>query len=333
MTEQDARPNGGSPALDAAFGRPPGVESSFAPDAPPAPRPAAAARTRRLPRCAAASAGPSGRGRPVRPAAGRRAGSRPGARVAVVEAGRPARPVADARSSASSAARPDFGDGEPALPAEVAPRPPAGPAGGCASSRSPPRSSCCPPPCSPGLSGGVVGYLAASRVIPALLDPDATLSQVSPPVTRPPGSVADIARRVLPAVVSIEVRSPAGSGTGSGVVIDARRLRADQQPRHLRRGGHRRSNLRALFSDQSAADARVVGRDPKYRPRRAEGREAGPHRGRAGRLRRARGRRPGDRGRLAARAGRDGHLRHRQRAEPPGPARRPVAAPAATPTR
>jgi len=108
----------------------------------------------------------------------------------------------------------------------------------------------------------VVGYLAASRIAPALLDPDATLGQVSPPVSRPPGSIADIAQRVLPTVVSIEVRSASGSGTGSGVVIDkAGYVLTNNHVISAVATG--RGSLRALFSDQSAAAARVVGRDPK----------------------------------------------------------------------
>ena len=82
-------------------------------------------------------------------------------------------------------------------------------------------------------------------------------------MTRPPGSVADIARRVLPAVVSIEVRSSAGSGTGSGVVIDRAGYVLTNNHVISAAAANRGSNLRALFSDQSAAEARVVGRDPK----------------------------------------------------------------------
>jgi S1-C subfamily serine protease len=114
-----------------------------------------------------------------------------------------------------------------------------------------------------GISGGVVGYLAASRIAPALLDPDATLSQVSPPVSRPPGSIADIAQRVLPTVVSLEVRSSSASGTGSGVVIDKAGYVLTNNHVISAVASGRGGSLRALFSDQSAADARVVGRDPK----------------------------------------------------------------------
>jgi hypothetical protein len=74
-----------------------------------------------------------------------------------------------------------------------------------------------------GIAGGVVRLPGPpDRITPALLDPDATLSQVSPSVNRPPGSVADIAKRVLPVVVSVEVSTSGGSGTGSGVVISGR---------------------------------------------------------------------------------------------------------------
>lgn len=47
-----------------------------------------------------------------------------------------------------------------------------------------------------------------------------TLATAQPAVARPAGSVADIAARVLPSVVSIEVRVASGGETGSGVVID-----------------------------------------------------------------------------------------------------------------
>ncbi|MFL6130724.1 MAG: S1C family serine protease, partial [Mycobacteriales bacterium] len=177
----------------------------------------------------------------------------------------PVDPWRDARSAASLGGPPDFGDGG------------AGPPAPTAAPETPARSRWRLRQLSltaaivlllaallTGVSGGVVGYLAASRIAPALLDPEATLSQISPPVNRPPGSIADIARRVLPTVVSIEVRSSSGSGTGSGVVID--RSGYVLTNNHVisavatGRGG---GSLRVLFSDQSTAAARVVGRDPK----------------------------------------------------------------------
>jgi S1-C subfamily serine protease len=110
----------------------------------------------------------------------------------------------------------------------------------------------------------VVGYLAADRITPALLDPDATLSQVSPSVNRPPGSVADIAKRVLPVVVSVEVSTSGGSGTGSGIVIDGQGyvLTNNHVVSQFATAGAG-SSLRVRFSDQSAVAARIAGRDPK----------------------------------------------------------------------
>jgi S1-C subfamily serine protease len=114
-----------------------------------------------------------------------------------------------------------------------------------------------------GIAGGVVGYLAADRITPALLDPDSTLSSVSPPVNRPPGSIADIAKRVLPVVVSVEVSSSAGSGTGSGVVIDGAGyvLTNNHVVSEIATSGS--GTLRVRFNDQSAVTARIAGRDPK----------------------------------------------------------------------
>jgi S1-C subfamily serine protease len=114
-----------------------------------------------------------------------------------------------------------------------------------------------------GTAGGVVGYVLSSRIHSALHNPNAKLVEVQPPVNRPPGSIADIAKRVLPAVVSVEIRAPSGSGFGSGVVIDGNGyvLTNNHVISPVATGG--RGSLRVLFSDQSAADVRIVGRDPK----------------------------------------------------------------------
>jgi hypothetical protein len=206
MTDQDrAHANGRAPSLEDAFGRPPGVESSFAPGrpptAPPPPPPAPPA-----PQLRQEYGRPAGGTTSFDPPPG---GLRDGAPPPESPWWKPdaARdPWRDAGSAASLGGPPDFGDG----------RAPAGPAG---------------PPVPveggrrrwrlrdltvtaavvlllagllTGISGGVVGYLAGTRIAPALLDPDAELAEVRPPVNRPPGSIADVAGRVLPTVVSIE---------------------------------------------------------------------------------------------------------------------------------
>ncbi|MDQ1722876.1 MAG: hypothetical protein QOI26_2610, partial [Pseudonocardiales bacterium] len=71
-----------------------------------------------------------------------------------------------------------------------------------------------------GLVGGGVGYWLSQRAHAVLTDPNVKLAKTDTPANRPPGSVADIAKRVSPAVVSIDVRSADAAGSGSGVIID-----------------------------------------------------------------------------------------------------------------
>ena len=71
-----------------------------------------------------------------------------------------------------------------------------------------------------GAAGGLVGRLTADGAS-RLTEPGATLSTVTESKERPPGSVADIAARTVPAVVSLEVRVGEEAGTGSGIVIQS----------------------------------------------------------------------------------------------------------------
>lgn len=71
-----------------------------------------------------------------------------------------------------------------------------------------------------GAGGAAAGVLLGSRTVVNAPDPIVTLAKSAPAVSRAPGSVADIAARVLPSVVSIEVRVGAGGETGSGIVVD-----------------------------------------------------------------------------------------------------------------
>jgi putative serine protease PepD len=96
-----------------------------------------------------------------------------------------------------------------------------------------------------------------------LLTPGTELSEVDGAITREPGSVSDIAARVTPAVVSIEVRVGQAGATGSGVVIEA-----DDgyivTNNHVVSGAAdiEGAEIRAVFSDGSGSAARIVGRDP-----------------------------------------------------------------------
>jgi S1-C subfamily serine protease len=266
MTQQDPRVNGdGRPsALEAAFGRPPGVDSSFAPGAPPVPAPPPpppppAPGLRRL------FGRPSGVRESFDPPPGAIRENTPAPESPWWKPDAARDPWRDAGSPASLGGPPDFGDGRTA-PDVVGPDDPATTGRRRWGLRNLTLTAAIVLLLAgllTGVTGGVVGYLAGSRIVPALLDPDSTLSSVSPPIERPPGSIADIARRVLPVVVSIEVSSAGGSGTGSGVVIDGNGyvLTNNHVVSEVATSGS--GTLRVRFNDQSAADARIAGRDPK----------------------------------------------------------------------
>jgi putative serine protease PepD len=113
------------------------------------------------------------------------------------------------------------------------------------------------------VGGGVGWWLTRTAGETPLLAPGTQLSEVDPGVTREPGSVADIAARVAPAVVSIEVRVGQAGATGSGVVIEGENGYVVTN-NHVVSGadGVEGAEIRAVFSDGSGSAARIVGRDP-----------------------------------------------------------------------
>ena len=109
--------------------------------------------------------------------------------------------------------------------------------------------------------GGGVGYWLTRTTNARLHDPDIKLAAVSTPLTRPPGSVAAIAKRVSPSVVQIDVRGTTEAGTGSGVVIS--------KEGYILTNNHVVSvaavaggSIRVVFSDETIETAKLVGRDP-----------------------------------------------------------------------
>ena len=111
-----------------------------------------------------------------------------------------------------------------------------------------------------GVIGGGVGYYLSQRAHRVLTNPDVKLAQTGTPANRPPGSIADIAKRVSPAVVAIDVRSADAAGAGSGVVIDKRGYILTNN--HVVNFGAK-FTIRVVFSDQSSAPGQVVGTDPR----------------------------------------------------------------------
>ncbi len=113
-----------------------------------------------------------------------------------------------------------------------------------------------------GVAGGVAAYFVADRG--ESLTSDTTLAEVSPGKERAPDSVAGIAKRVRPAVVTIEVRSDQGAGVGSGAVIDNKGYSLTNE--HVVTLGGAVSDgqkITVVFNDGQRAEAKLVGSDPK----------------------------------------------------------------------
>ncbi|MEP6598966.1 MAG: trypsin-like peptidase domain-containing protein [Actinomycetota bacterium] len=112
-----------------------------------------------------------------------------------------------------------------------------------------------------GTIGGGAGYWLADRANNALTDSHVTLGKTGTPANRSPGSVADIAQRVSPAVVSIDVRTADSNSTGSGVVIAKEGYVLTNN--HVVSAAAISGQIRVTFDDKSNQQARIVGRDPK----------------------------------------------------------------------
>ncbi|MGH3979742.1 MAG: S1C family serine protease [Pseudonocardiaceae bacterium] len=116
------------------------------------------------------------------------------------------------------------------------------------------------------LGVGAVGGLIGSVTVDgggSLTDPDATLAPIEPAVDRPAGSVAEVADRVLPAVVSIEIRTGDVGGFGSGSVIDGEGFVLTNNHVVSPVAGNSEASLETVFADGTRVPARIVGRDPK----------------------------------------------------------------------
>ncbi len=110
-----------------------------------------------------------------------------------------------------------------------------------------------------GLVGGVGSQLLTDRVHLG----GSTLPQPGAGATdRPAGSIANIAAIALPSVVTIKVSADAGSGTGSGFVIDAKGhiLTNNHVVGDAADGG----DIEVVLSNGDTETATIVGRDVSY---------------------------------------------------------------------
>ncbi|GAA0537949.1 serine protease [Saccharopolyspora subtropica] len=113
-----------------------------------------------------------------------------------------------------------------------------------------------------GVVGGFLGRITAEEGNP-LVNPDVTLAEVEPGLERPKGTTAAVAQRVVPAVVSVEVRVGAQGGSGSGVVIDGNGYVVTNNHVISMATDTPNAQIAAVFHDGTRAPARIVGRDVK----------------------------------------------------------------------
>jgi putative serine protease PepD len=110
---------------------------------------------------------------------------------------------------------------------------------------------------------GLVGALFGASSSGSLFGHEIKLTSVSSSIERPPGSVADIAQRVLPSVVSISARGARGGGTGTGFVIDSTGfiLTNNHVIADAAVDGGR---IEVQLNDGTSLAATIVGRDSAY---------------------------------------------------------------------
>lgn len=113
------------------------------------------------------------------------------------------------------------------------------------------------------LGGGTV--VAAERLLerstPSTVGP--ALPAPGPGSTaRPEGSIAKTAATALPSVVTIKIKAPAGSGTGSGFVIDTQGHLLTNN--HVVAAAGAAGTITVQLSNGTTLPAQVVGRDASY---------------------------------------------------------------------
>ncbi|MBC6460234.1 S1C family serine protease [Actinomadura sp. HBU206391] len=106
------------------------------------------------------------------------------------------------------------------------------------------------------LTGGVAGITGAALTSDRALAPPAR-SAAGP--ANGPGDLSDVAARVQPSVVSLEVRATNSRGTGSGFVID--RVGHVLTNAHVVEGG---GDVTVVLSDRRRLPGQVVGTDPAH---------------------------------------------------------------------
>ncbi|MGN6302466.1 MAG: S1C family serine protease, partial [Angustibacter sp.] len=114
-----------------------------------------------------------------------------------------------------------------------------------------------------GLLGGAAGGWWSARA--GFGQPNRSVSLPTPTpgtTSRSSSSIAGVAQKVLPSVVSIEVRGADGAGTGSGFVIRSDGYIVTNN--HVVAGAKGGGTITVVFADGSHEPAKVVGADASY---------------------------------------------------------------------
>ena len=116
-----------------------------------------------------------------------------------------------------------------------------------------------------GFLGGAAGYHLAATVANNSGTYTNITSEPGDTSPRPDGSIASIAKNVLPVVVSIDVASSSGEGTGSGFVISSTNTWSYVLTNnHVVMGAGSSARITVHFQNQKSIGASIVGRDPSY---------------------------------------------------------------------
>ncbi|MEY2815076.1 MAG: hypothetical protein RIS05_824 [Actinomycetota bacterium] len=110
---------------------------------------------------------------------------------------------------------------------------------------------------------GLVGAIFGASSSGSLFGHDIKLTSVTSSIERPPGSVADIAQRVLPSVVSISARSSSGAGTGTGFVIDSKGFILTNN-HVIADAAADGGDIEVQLNDGTTLNATIIGRDSSY---------------------------------------------------------------------
>ena len=110
---------------------------------------------------------------------------------------------------------------------------------------------------------GLVGAIFGASSSGSLFGQSINLSRTSNSIERAPGSVADIAKRVIPSVVSIEARAKDGGSTGTGFVIESNGYILTNN-HVIASSAMSGGDIRVRLNDGFSYDAKVIGRDSSY---------------------------------------------------------------------